>query len=279
MLLVSKLKKMKIKLIDENLVGQKGLSRYLDPNTGWERDIDEYDVAIYTDNMGNIKPIDESKINCAWIIEPPIINGENYTKVVNNKQKFRYIFSHIMSLKDKLENFVFIPHGGTWLEEHDIKIHDKNKLISFIFSWKDWNHFHKMRHRIYQKFMNDNRIEFYGSGCNNPVEKKIESLKNYRFSIVVENSVESDYFTEKLLDCFLTGTIPIYLGPKTITEHFDSNGIIFFDDVEELPEIIEKLNNDLYDSKIVSIQKNFENAKRFIHPEKMINNFLKQNLI
>ena len=40
-----------IKLIDENLVGQKGLSRYSDPKINWRRDIDEYDIAIYTDRM------------------------------------------------------------------------------------------------------------------------------------------------------------------------------------------------------------------------------------
>ena len=48
------------------------------------------------------------------------------------------------------------------------------------------------------------------------------------FSIVIENSIESDYFTEKLLDCFLTGTIPIYVGTKTTSEYFDTDGIIYF---------------------------------------------------
>ena len=75
---------MKIKLVDENLVGQPGLCPFIDPKTNWVRDIDEYDVAIYVDRMCFIQPINPEKTNYAWIIEPPIINGENYINIVKN---------------------------------------------------------------------------------------------------------------------------------------------------------------------------------------------------
>lgn len=269
---------MRIKLIDENLVGQKGLSRYSDPQSGWERDIENYDVAIYTDNMGNIHSVDETKINCAWIIEPPIINGENYVKISENKNKFKYVFSYMKNLKDKLENFVFVPHGGTWIEDSDIMIHNKSKLLSCIFSWKSWNPYHRMRFRVYERLKNDDRIEFYGSGCEKPIDKKIDALKDFRFSVVIENSIESDYFTEKLLDCFLTGTIPIYVGSKTVSDYFDQNGIIFFEGDEDLPKIIETLSETLYNEKFESVENNFELAKKYVHPEKIINEFLIKNL-
>jgi hypothetical protein len=270
---------MKIKLIDENLVGQKGLSKYSDPESGWERDITDYDVAIYTDNMGNTQPIDISKINCAWIIEPPIINGENYIKVINNKNNFKYIFTHIKNIGEKTENFVYIPHGGTWIEDSDISIHDKTKLTSCIFSWKNWNSYHSMRFRVYDRLKNDSRVDFYGSGCDKPIDKKIKALKNYRFSIVIENSIESDYFTEKLLDCFLTGTIPIYVGSRTTGTYFDTNGIIYFEGDEDLPEILDKLTEELYLEKFESVKRNFDLAKKYMHPEKIINKFLKEKLL
>jgi hypothetical protein len=269
---------MKIKLIDENLVGQKGLSRYSDPESGWERDIDDYDVAIYTDNMGNTQPIDSSKINCAWIIEPPVINGENYIKVVNNKDKFKYIFTHIKNVGERAENFVYIPHGGTWIEDSDISIHDKTKLTSCIFSSKNWNSYHRMRLRVYDRLKDDSRVDFYGSGCDKPIDKKIEALKEYRFSIVIENSIESDYFTEKLLDCFLTGTIPVYVGSRTTSTYFDTNGIIYFEGDEDLPEILNILTEELYLEKSEAVKHNFDLAKRYMHPEKIINQFLKEKL-
>ena len=94
----------------------------------------------------------------------------------------------------------------------------------------------------------------------------------------MENNIEPDYFTEKLIDCFLTGTIPIYLGTKQVENYFDSNGIIFFDGDEDLPNILNELTSDLYDSKIESIKKNFELAKEYMFPEKIIQKFLEENV-
>lgn len=267
-----------IKLIDENLIGQKGLSRYSDPNINWQRDIDEYDIAIYTDRMCFTQPINPNKINCAWIIEPPIINGENYINVVKNKDNFKYIFSHIKNVGNQTDNFVYIPHGGTWVKDEDIMIHEKSKLVSCIFSWKDWNPYHRMRFRVYERFKNNDVIDFYGSGCGKELEYKVDAIKDYMFTIVIENSIESDYFTEKLLDCFLTGTIPIYVGSKTTQDYFDSNGIIYFEGDEDLPAIMEKLTPELYQSKLESIKKNFELAKKYMHPEKLIEEFLFKNV-
>lgn len=268
----------KIKFIDENLVGQKGLSRYLNPNVGWERDIENYDITVYTDRMCFSQTIDESKINCAWIIEPPIINGENYRDIIKIKNSFKYIFTHHKNLLLQSDNVVYIPHGGTWLNEDEIKIYDKKKKVSCIFSSKQWNPYHRIRFRVYDRFKETNLVDFYGSGCEKPIEYKVEGLKDYMFSIVIENSIEVGYFTEKLLDCFLTGTIPIYLGSKTTSEYFDDNGIIYFDGDEDLPSILETLNQDFYLSKMESVKKNFELAKQFIFPEQLIQNFLNKNV-
>ena len=269
---------MKIKLFDENLIGQPGLSRYIDPKTNWEREPENYDVGIYVDRMCFVSPRDESKTNCAWLIEPPIINGENYINIVKNKENFKYIFTHHKNVLPQAENAVYIPHGGTWMREEDINIHDKSKIVSCIFSWKNWNPYHRMRFRVYDRLKDDNRVDFYGTGCEKPIEYKTESLKDYMFSIVIENSIESDYFTEKILDCFLSGTIPVYVGSKTTSQYFDENGIIYFEGDEDLPSILDKLNGELYMSKLESVKKNFELAKQYMFPEQLIQNFLNQNV-
>jgi hypothetical protein len=42
---------------------------------------------------------------------------------------------------------------------------------------------------------------------------KLETLSKYTYSVVIENSLE--FMSEKLIDCLLAGTIPIYVGPPT----------------------------------------------------------------
>ena len=81
-----------------------------------------------------------------------------------------------------------------------------------------------------------------------------------------------------MLDCFLSGTIPIYVGCKKVLEFFDENGIVFFDGDEDLPEILSSLNEVFYNSKLDSIQRNFEVAKNYIHPERFINDFINNNV-
>ena len=264
---------MRIKFVDDNLVGQNGLSRYIDPCSGWNREENYPDAVIYTDQKC-FGEINRSDNNYAWIIEPPIINGENYSYIVRDHKKFKKVFSYNIDLANKIDNFVFIPHGGTWLRNEDIGLHNKHSTVSCILSNKQWNPYHQMRHRIYDRFKSIKDIDFYGSGTDTPIDYKIDALKHYMFSVVVENSIENDYFTEKLLDCFFTGTIPIYCGTRNISKYFDINGVIFFDGDEDLLSIIDNINLQLYNNKLNYIVENYQTAQKYIHPELIINEYL-----
>lgn len=57
-----------------------------------------------------------------------------------------------------------------------------------------------------------------------PVVDKIQTLSQYRYSLVIENSVE--YMSEKLFDSLFAGTIPIYVGPP-VSQFGIPQGIVF----------------------------------------------------
>ena len=67
------------------------------------------------------------------------------------------------------------------------------------------------------------------------------------FSIVIENSRSDYYFSEKLIDCFECGTIPIYWGMPSINKFFDMDGIITFETIDELEDIVRGLTPDMYE--------------------------------
>jgi hypothetical protein len=91
------------------------------------------------------------------------------------------------------------------------------------------------------------------------------------FSVCVENDVCDTYFTEKILDCFATGTIPIYKGTKNIANHFNQNGIIFLDDIS-----LDDLTPELYYSKMDYIKENFEKVLPFnVNEDWVYDNYLK----
>ena len=62
-------------------------------------------------------------------------------------------------------------------------------------------------------------------------------FKNYRFALALENLSKPKYVTEKLLNCILAGSIPIYYGDsKWVKEVFNEKAIIFVDDFNSLEE-------------------------------------------
>ena len=90
-----------------------------------------------------------------------------------------------------------------------------------------------------------------GGRCNNnihrKVKKKIEFLSKYKFSIAMENSKGDGYISEKIVDSFLAGTIPIYYGDFIIDEYINPKTYILIKgekDVEEKIEYIKKIDND-----------------------------------
>jgi hypothetical protein len=52
-----------------------------------------------------------------------------------------------------------------------------------------------------------------------PVAEKLTTLADYKFSLCLENSRFDGYVSEKIFDCFFTGTIPIYLGAPDIERY------------------------------------------------------------
>jgi hypothetical protein len=55
------------------------------------------------------------------------------------------------------------------------------------------------------------------------------------FQVVIENSSRNGYFTEKLIDCLITGTVPIYYGCPNLEDYgFNMGGILHCSDKEAI---------------------------------------------
>lgn len=72
-------------------------------------------------------------------------------------------------------------------------------------------------------------IDIYGRGLNisdkrykGSPDNKHEILKNYEYSIAIENSCEKNYVSEKFFDCILNNTVPLYYGCPNVDEIFNN---------------------------------------------------------
>ena len=262
----------KLYIIDTMFSHAKSSSWYNEPELfDWVRKYDEDHLVITDHSLHHVDNHNNQK-KYAWILESPVISPGAYEFISNNHNKFDLIFTFSKELLDISNKFILTPLGGCWINDEDKNIHEKYKDVSIILSSKQTTVGHRLRHSILQKYPN---IDFFGH--NNPIDKKISALKDYRFSIVIENCKEDYYFSEKLIDSFVTGTIPIYWGCPSIGDFFDTNGMLIFDTLDELDSIMNNLNKELYDSKIESIKHNFEESKKYLVADNIIYNKLKKN--
>jgi len=89
----------------------------------------------------------------------------------------------------------------------------KTKQVSMIVSGKSGLEGHRWRQAVANQLSHIRSldIDIYGFG-HNPLPDKSLALDEYRFSIVIENTSSTHYWTEKLSDCILGGAVPIYAG-------------------------------------------------------------------
>ena len=194
------------------------------------------------------------------------------------------VFTYDKSLDGKHPKIKMIkPSVPTWISECDRKIYAKTKNLSMISSNKNFCSGHGKRLITMKRLMElDCGIDLYGKAANNPIDgelnAKLLSHKDYRFSIVVENEAIPGWHTEKILDCFLTGTIPIYWGDPNISDIYDSKGILQMDDyLDSDPESWSKesfdvFNEELYHSMYDHVKNNFQTAFENAHEYSMQEN-------
>tara|TARA_R110000824_G_scaffold1814_1_gene8969 strand:+ start:3745 stop:4560 length:816 start_codon:yes stop_codon:yes gene_type:complete len=211
------------------------------------------------------------KRKVAWLLEPNAIHPHMYEWIQTNNKLFDYVLTFDEDLISKGQNYLYYPHGRCWINNYeDLK---KENKVSIIASSKNFTEGHQLRHKVIDKFKD---IEVFGYGYN-PVENKEDSLSKYMYSITIENCRQPGYWTEKIVDCFATKTIPIFWGDDAVSDFFDPEGIIYFNSQEELGEILEdlKVNGDaIFESKKAAVEKNFKLVETYRIPEDwMYNNY------
>jgi hypothetical protein len=247
-------------------------SKYID----WTREItstqDTNELLFFTDKFLSHSESINSTNKVAMLMEPIAIYPPSYDYILNNFKNFKNILTYDKKILDTCDNSIFYPHCGCWIKEEDQKIYQKTKIISIVASDKTQTEGHRLRHSSINFLKEHNlNLDVYGRGYN-PVDYKLDALKDYAFSLIIENSRSDYYFTEKLIDSFMTGTVPIYWGCPSIGDFFNLEGMIIFNDIEDLLSKLDLISIEQYNSMIPAIKENFERSKDFLIAEDWIYN-------
>lgn len=221
----------------------------------------------------------------AWVCESrAIFHAMNFPREVWEEQflnicdSYDLLFTSEKSWLGKHPKVRYCPAGSNlpWIKNQNI--FPKTKLASMIASPKKFAFGHAIRHQLAEQYKNN--LDLYGGVLGSrrlspsvPWGDKSEGLNDYMFSITVENDKYSTYYTEKITDCFATGTIPVYWGAPDIGDIFNKDGII-----ELTPDFDPKtLTKELYESKLDAVRDNFNRVKELVSADDQLFKLINEN--
>lgn len=235
------------------------------------QEIDDFDFWIVYDDI-----IDTEIANCShgclilFTAEPESVLTypkrflEQFDVVVTSQENLAH--------KNKILNHTSLPwHIGRVInvgvedvftrnyDELSLEKIKKSKLLSVISSNKTYTKGHKQRLefvKILKEYFG-NVLDVYGRGLSD-FQDKWDVIAPYKYHIVLENSSQNYYWTEKLSDCFLGESYPLYYGCKNLDNYFDVNSFSSIDICD--PELAIKkiefaIENNLYDKNLESLLK------------------------
>lgn len=140
------------------------------------------------------------------------------------------------------EHFISAPAALPWFIGTDenlkisydslnaVQIPEKTKIISLIISDKAFTagHRERLQFAIKLKEYFGNQLDIFGRGFRE-INDKWTALAPYKYHIAIENCSARDYWTEKLSDCFLSATYPLYIGCQNVTDYFPAQSLTQID--------------------------------------------------
>jgi hypothetical protein len=129
-----------------------------------------------------------------------------------------------------------VPHQGMlewWVRKSfdELAAHsppEKSRALSWVVSDTRVLPGHRRRLRFLRRIRGRVELDLYGRGFARLADKW-DGLAPYRYSLAVENLSAPHYWTEKVADCFLAWTMPIYYGAPNLADYFPAESFVWLD--------------------------------------------------
>lgn len=183
--------------------------------------------------------------------------------MIEGHGQYAHVFSHHLPQGFREGKYVRCQPALPW---HINRTYDELKLQEVPdkqkdLSWITSNLTSFPGHKVRMGFLDYLRahafpVEVYGKGIQY-IEDKWDGLAPYRYSLAIENFSGPDYWTEKIADCFLSWTVPIYYGCTNLEDYFPDGSFIRIDITrpQEALEIIkEAITTDDWTARLLALQ-------------------------
>lgn len=203
-------------------------------------------IGLLQEPCGNINYDRNLYLYCSKIICQSKDMFRGYSGIIESPSHMFYTH-HCTTNSDKFTNFKDFGNRKKLCVIMSSLSHPNNA------NWT--NHNYQKRHSFIKKMLGtDIDFDFYGRGWSNindtrykgEAVDKHDTIRKYEYSVAIENVCERNYASEKLFDCFLNNTVPLYYGCPNVGEIYDPESYIAIDiqDKNIVSKIREEIKKD-----------------------------------
>lgn len=216
------------------------------------------------------------------MFEPPVVDPISYDPKI--KDYFGINLTLMDDLVDNVNYFKFCqpmpPFRYQRWKSAPLDF-DKKSFSVLVNSNKMFQHPNQLyseRRKVIQLFGSIGELDLYGPGWDGTpgwtgksisFEEKMEALGRYKFCFCYENmGNQRGYVSEKLIDCFVGGCVPIYLGATNVTDYVPSDTFIDvrqFKDYQQLYSFLKQMDRKTHEAYLEAAEKflNSDGIARF----------------
>ena len=238
------------------------------------------DVHLFVDTMP-LDPTPPSTVRVIAILEPfADLKSRMVQYFKNRRECYNFIFTYYQDILDNFSNAYLSVTPITWISQ-PYPFSAKEFSVSSVFGGKHlapscsslegyqlrWNLF-SSRDRIHAPkrfFLSQNfKIPNVNYSEHLVLTGSKDILFDSQYHIAIENTGKLlNAFSEKLIDCFQTKTVPIYYGPENIGRFFNLDGMICVRSVDEIVSACNNLKPELCDTMRAAIEDNYQRSMKY----------------
>jgi len=233
----------------------EGITFTLDP-------VEECDYLIFLNNQMEEAIRAKCPVENVWaIMQEPYMKGHT-DWMAEKHDHFAKVFTHSPPSHDPkyIPSHPALPWhvNKTYDQLLSMPIPDKTRPISWVVGNANDLPGHFKRLSFLRCIQQDKSIDIdlFGRAVV-PIEDKWDGLAPYKYSLAIENTSTADYWTEKIADCFLSWTVPIYFGCNNIADYFPPESYIIID-INNRQKALEKVKKmiaeDQWEKRLPALQ-------------------------
>jgi len=236
----------------------------------------------------NLTPIPENTVRFFVTVQP---EGA-YNKIIKENQHcYNYLLTAFDDLLELPNSHLFIGCGSFLKPDPDI---DKKFAVSTVMSSRCCLPGHHLRFELWRRRHEVNiPFDFYlgtwnylpeeyykEDGIRLPAEK-LDKIRVFdcMFHIAIDSYRRKNHYSEKLVDCFVTKTVPIYWGCTNVADYFDTSGILEAKTVDDIIYFCNSLTEKHHESFKKAVDNNYNLALEQYNYGDMLKNIIEKCLL